>query len=524
MDSALLERFSQLIARHTGLIIPEPDYLLLAKQIRLRTRRFGFSGPELYLSLLETPTHESEMEWRELVLELTIGESYFFRDAGQMALLKRTLLPELLAKRSPNKPLRIWSAGCSTGEEPYTLAMMLESLSLTLDKSGVFILGSDINGTALKTARQGIYGPWSFRGMDKDLLDVYFQRVKEEWQLVERIRKRVKFSRINLIRDGFPGIVGDLREMDLIVCRNVFIYFDQETVARLMTKFAQTLRPGGYLMTGHAELSPEVRQAATRGESGLVLKTFPESVVFQRPLESLAADFPSFPSSEVPLASPPPFKSEKAGFKGGVGSWSKKPVSTSKKTTAQPWKGGRSTSAKPTPKGIAKSPDVEGLFAEASDLFGRGAYAESAARAKRGLKQSSNHFGLLHLLARCHANLGDRRAAEGCCRQAMQVDGFNAAPLYLLAHILEEQGQDGEARELLNKVIYLDPTHIPAFLELGAIYQRRGDLPRAQKMRQSALELLRSLPDDASIETYEEWTAGALVAQVEGMLGEKNRE
>ena len=154
---------------------------------------------------------------------LTNGETYFFRDHGQFDLLRLRLLPELIERRRDAKTLRLWSAGCSSGEEAYSLAMLLDMLLPKRDGWNILILGSDIDEAALAKARRGHYGQWSFRMAPPALKQRYFQRKGDEWMLDERIRSMVTFRTSNLIGETFPS--AELRDMDLILCRNVFIYF-----------------------------------------------------------------------------------------------------------------------------------------------------------------------------------------------------------------------------------------------------------------------------------------------------------
>lgn len=202
-----------------------------------------------------------------------IGETYFFRDHGQFDLLRLCLLPELIKRRRGAKKLLLWSAGCSSGEEAYSLAMLVDMLLPKHDGWDILILGSDIDQTALEKARRGRYGQWSFRMVSPSLQQQYFQRQGNEWVLDERIRRMVTFRAGDLIREVISG--GELRDMDLIVCRNVFIYFPADAVAAVAEKLAAALSEGGYLMTGHTELiGHRVQNLQTR--------LFAEGVVYQR--------------------------------------------------------------------------------------------------------------------------------------------------------------------------------------------------------------------------------------------------
>ncbi|MFA6311055.1 MAG: protein-glutamate O-methyltransferase CheR [Sterolibacterium sp.] len=201
------------------------------------------------------------------------GETYFFRDHGQFDLLRLRLLPALIESRRRARTLRLWSAGCASGEEAYSLAMLVDMLLPERDGWSILILGSDIDETALAKARRGRYGQWSFRMTPPMLRQRYFRRTGDEWALDERIRCMVTFHVVDLIGEPFPG--GELQDMDLILCRNVFIYFGAEVVSTVARKLARALSKGGYLMSGHTELIghrlPDMQS-----------RLFVEGVVYQR--------------------------------------------------------------------------------------------------------------------------------------------------------------------------------------------------------------------------------------------------
>jgi chemotaxis protein methyltransferase CheR len=201
------------------------------------------------------------------------GETYFFRDHGQFDLLRLRLLPELIEHRRTAKTLRVWSAGCASGEEAYSLAMVVDMLLPERDGWNILILGSDIDPAALAKARRGSYGKWSFRMAPPALKQRYFQRQGDEWVLNERIRRMVTFRAGDLIGDSFPA--EELGSMDLILCRNVFIYFAADAVTAVADKLAAALSEGGYLMTGHTEL---IGQRMRNMQNRL----FAEGVVHQR--------------------------------------------------------------------------------------------------------------------------------------------------------------------------------------------------------------------------------------------------
>ena len=174
---------------------------------------------------------------------------------------------------SRQKTLRLWSAACASGEEAYSLAMLVHMLLPERDDWNILIIGSDINPTILAQAKRARYGHWSFRMAPSDIKRRYFRQQGSEWILSEAIRSMVRFQLVDLINTPFPN--DTLRDMDLILCRNLFIYFDRDTISAVANKLAAAISDGGYLMTAHSELSG-INLAHMRS------RIFTESVVYQR--------------------------------------------------------------------------------------------------------------------------------------------------------------------------------------------------------------------------------------------------
>lgn len=192
----------------------------------------------------------------QLAAHFAIGETHFFRVEPQVLALRTTVLPDLIA-RAPSRPrLRIWSAGCSTGEEPYTLAILLREQASDFAARDVEILGTDLNPDALAAAREASYGEWSFRGTPDGVRRRYFQPDGRRWRLHDAIRDMVTFRQLNLAADVFPAWASS-PDVDLILCRNVTIYFGPDATARLYRRLADTLAPGGWLVLGPSDPTPD---------------------------------------------------------------------------------------------------------------------------------------------------------------------------------------------------------------------------------------------------------------------------
>jgi chemotaxis protein methyltransferase CheR len=457
IDTGLLQRFVRLIASYVGLQIRREEADKLCQSLCSRMAQQRLLSPEEYYRLLATDTADSRREWEELVLLLTIGETYFFRDSGQFALLRHRILPELIERNKATRSLRIWSAGCSTGEEPYSLAILVHELLPAGGGWSVRVLGTDVNKHAIAAARFGVYRQHSLRALDQELRGRYFRQHRGGWELDGRFRAMVSFRQLNLLQDYFPDPGADLSEVDLILCRNVFIYFDRAAVTQVVSKFAKTLRVGGYLVTGHAELHDQK-------SNELSVRAFPESVVYRRedtrrgvvpprPLEGHTA----VPQAPAPVLPPDVMA-------GGA-------------------------AVRPLPRPRARA--LAQLSATATP--------HATHDPSSGQETSAEE---LYSQARGYADVGHYEAAIRACQQALGRDALAEKPYYLLAQIAEVQGDIAAAKNFLKRILYLAPTSVTAHIELGALYAKERDLSRARRMFHLALELLKALPPDAVIELF----------------------
>lgn len=481
LNPLLIESFVRLIAKRTGLEIRERDCKILERAIQSRMESLHFSAVNSYYNCLAGETQQNSEEWQTLIGLLTNPESYFFRDRGQFSLLKRHIFPELLERRQQTKTLRVWSAGCSTGEEVYSLAILLEELLPDIDRWNLLILGTDINLATLQKAREGIYGNWSFRTSDTKLQQQYFHASDRGYLLRDRIRQRVQFHYSNLADlSSFP--YNDPDYFDLIICRNVFIYFSHAVMQNTLTSFARLLSFDGYLLTGHAEL---YGQDLTLFQS----KLFPESILYQKNIKKRKNEQEMFlQEKDNPwLANPPiqlkssqermremPLKQEVNHFNSSCkhqdyASNVSMPILVKDRNPASP----------------------EQFLQEAETLFLHKEYIAAIARAKCALNLKSNNFDAFYLLAKIYANSGEYQQAINCCQKALEIDSFAVSIYYLLAQIARECGNFTKEKQYYKKIVYLEPNSLLAYRELAYLYHCEGDRDRANKMYYIAIELER---------------------------------
>ena len=245
---AMFNDFRALIYEKTGLFFTDNKKYLLESRLQTRLRERNCKTFEEYWQLIRYDA------WRDKELTMlfdlvTTNETYFYRDASQLQAFVDVAVPALLKLNEHTCRLRIWSAACSTGDEPYTLAMMLFEHP-ALVKWTIEILGSDISETVLTQARSGVYGPYAVRQIPASLRQKYFTEKDGPFVLVPKVRQVVKFANINLYDKARLRLI---RDMDVIFCRNCLIYFDDNGKRQIVDSLYDSLKPGGYLIIGFSE-------------------------------------------------------------------------------------------------------------------------------------------------------------------------------------------------------------------------------------------------------------------------------
>lgn len=257
---SLYSRLSELVATRTGLHFPPGRRGDLERGIAAAAPDFNFPDGETCARWLLSAPLARRMNARNvdevLASHLSIGETYFFREKRSLEILGEQLLPQLLQARCQERRLRIWSAGCSTGEEAYTIAMLLDGLIPDLKTWNITILATDFNPEFLRKAAQGVYGEWSFRDAPGWLRGRYFTAMGNgRFEIIPRIRKMVAFSYLNFADDVYPSLSNNTGAMDIIFCRNVLMYFTALRAKQVSVNFHRALVDGGWLVVSPAEAS-----------------------------------------------------------------------------------------------------------------------------------------------------------------------------------------------------------------------------------------------------------------------------
>ncbi len=268
-----LDQLCGFIYRRTGMSYGEGKRYFIERRLNDRMRRTESRTVSAYLARLAADEAEAE----RLVNSITVNETYFYREEHQLRCLGQSILPELVRTRGPGDLVRIWSAPCSTGEESYSIALWLLENWPLVDAYNIEIVGSDIDTAALETARIGRYGTRALNRLPPRVLHAYFEPLdRDTWQIIGDLRESVRFTTANLVDAASVAAQG---RFDLIFCRNMLIYFDDDSRARAADLLFDALLPGGFVCLGHTE-------SMSRISTRFAQRRFAEAVVAQRPPEN----------------------------------------------------------------------------------------------------------------------------------------------------------------------------------------------------------------------------------------------
>jgi chemotaxis protein methyltransferase CheR len=244
------EQLRKIVYDRSGIHFQDSKKYVLESRLSRRLEELEFDDFDQYLVFLTTGPYQSD-EFQEMFNRITINETSFFRNTAQLDVFERRILPQLLEARKTTKTLRFWSAACSSGEEPYTLAMILHrSLGVRLADWRIEILGTDISEKVLNIAQVGKYPHYAIKSTDPIVLNRYFNKDRNDYELDPEIRSMVHFEKLNL-KDVYAA--RRFGTFDIIFCRNVMIYFDDAMKQRCVQMFHKQLADDGTLLIGHSE-------------------------------------------------------------------------------------------------------------------------------------------------------------------------------------------------------------------------------------------------------------------------------
>jgi chemotaxis protein methyltransferase CheR len=438
----------------TGLVYYAQRDEEFADRIASRLEHLEVSDCASYLELLERGD-DAEAELDALTEQLTIGETYFFRHQEAFNALRDIVLPDLIRRNESRRRLRIWSAGCSIGAEAYSLSILLKrDLAELVRDWEITILGTDINRKYLATARNGQFEEWATRSTPAEIKRAFFMPREKSWCIKPEFQAGVSFEYHNLVKHPFPSLLHNLFAFDLILCRNVMIYFSPDINRRIIQQFEGCLTGGGWLLVGHAESNLEwYRSFRTVESDGAVLyqKVDPESVQPERMA-------PALTPKEIAVSRPAACSIRPAAYE---------PL--------------------PRPRQIA---------------CGNG-QGRAPASAPRAVPSTIADIRML-------ADQGQLEAAQRGCEQLLKSDQLNPTVHFYQALIFEQMGRHQETEAALKRAIYLDRRHLAAHYYLGVILQQQGERGRADQSFRNLLALLSPLDHGRLVPDADELTVAEL--------------
>jgi len=472
----------------------------LVSGVRRAMARAAVRDAAEYLHLLDT----DESARAALITELTIGETYFLREIGQFDFVRREVLPGLAGESGSGRAITAWSAGCASGEEAYSLAMIAQEAN---PPSRIRVLGTDIAESRLAIARKAVYGEWSLRGVPEPIVQRYFQRTNRKVKLAPAIRSMVDFRLLNLASPDWSASGIAPRGMDLILCRNVLIYLDAATIARVATQLIDSLSDHGWLFLGASDpaLTDLVSCEVVVTGSGLAYrrdqKSARASVRFFHAIESLfsppARELPSLegtndPQHVTPSHSAPP----------------NPPLSL---------KDGGHVDGEV--ESVDRTRSARRLLARARDEYLRGDYPRSVDLARECVTQDGHDAEGWIILVRALANLGLNEEAGLACAAGLDLHRISAELTYMHAMLLRQSARNVEALAALRCALYLDRQFVVAHLAIGDVLSAMGDRSAARQAFRNAERLLLGASQAEVVPGSDGLDAGRLLAVAQMQLG-----
>lgn len=483
-------QISELIAERMGLHFPPERRVDLHRALGEAAAEFGCSGSEACADRLLNSALSAD-ELRKLARHLTIGETYFFRERPSFNALAAHVLPLLIhRKRDGDRRLRLWSAACSTGEEAYSLAMLVQQVLPDWRDWNVSILATDLNVHSLRKAEAGVYGEWSFRECDHDFRERYFSPAGgRKYRVREDLRESVRFAELNLADETFSSMGADTHAMDLILCRNLLIYFTPLHARKLIANFRNSLVDDGWLIVSPSECSQALF-------SGYEPVNFPGSILYRK-RHAREITHAGEPESTARVAS--------------TASESAVPASLSEFQVSEMLAPVAVPASEPRIESSARIESSE--LSAAESMYERGEYVDAAAALRAALATSlgdGERVRAQGLLTRALANLGQLDQALAASEAWIAADRLDPAAQYLHAMVLQELGERGRARSALHRALYLQPEFTLAHFALGNHARAEARVAEAQRHFANAARLLDDLDAGDVVPESEGMTAGRL--------------
>lgn len=488
IERGSLEQLAALLLERAGLKITPDGYYGLRLALQARMPALGITDAAEYVGRLRQRAGETEL--RSLIPLVTVGKTEFFRDTRQFNSFERNVLPMVLERgRFEQRQVKLWSAGCATGEEPYSLSMV--ALEKGCSPETVDVWATDLNPAATESASRAFFPARRLVGVSEERIQRFFMPVEGGYQLVPAVRQLIRFEGHNLAAPVWPQV--SARSLDVIFCRNVIIYFDQPTIVGVMERFYESLRPGGWMFLGYSE---SLFKISTRFEMVEVGGTF----AYQRPLSNVRRTPAPVTTIARPSAPPPPLRSAtdvESVLRDRKRLEAARPKSITPLPIPPPM-----PSVPPAPGARPTRTPVERL-AEVVEAIEKGDFPKALRTVRRLADDEPEDLAARLTLGNVHALMGNLDEARDAYQVALSREPLCVEARLYTALAAMQVGQLDEAKLELTRALFLEPTLAVGHYLLGQVSERRAEKDNALRSYRNAIsqrkqpkhELIGHFPD-----------------------------
>jgi chemotaxis protein methyltransferase CheR len=422
----LVKSAASVITRELGLDYPENRMEEFLRCIEKATELLpGVTSAKQILEEISSSQTIPGHYYSQLSIALTINETYFFREKPAMDFLKDTIVKEISGHKGEYV---VWSAGCSSGEEPYTIAILLKESLNANDLGKVRIVATDISDRALAKAKEGLYTQWSFRETPENIKAKYFSQQEGKWQIVPEIREMVSFGHLNLLKDNYSRLFKGTGHANLIFCRNVLMYFSHENIKTVSGKFHDTLENNGWLVTSQVELNNNL--------FGLFSRVYEHGALFYKKSSQPSHQHTSWSA----IGKDTPGQVQVARPKLQSSQLSKSKPIPKKNTVSKPPPGNENFV-------VAKKNDSQGLLQSALEFAGKGDFTKAIGILDNLILEDELNPEIFYLYGVIHSEMGNTKVAAEMFKKSLYLDPGNILSAYMLGNIYKNEGKNDQARK-----------------------------------------------------------------------------
>jgi len=449
------EKITTIIREKSGIKLEPRDYKRIGCLVKERLKKLKVGALGEYVEHLRSDRAIAEIE--ALTNDITISETYFFRDAGQCDALRDYILPSLI-KSKKEKKIRIWSAGCSTGEEAYTSAIILNQVISDRRQWDIEIIGTDINRRSIDEARNGVYSKYSFRGLNEEIIDRHFSKTPKGMSVNDSMRSMVKFDVFNLKLDQGSVFPDRYRGFDVIFCRNVLIYLESKVTDNILKGFSNSLLPQGYLILGHSEaaLIPKRIFRPIRTNDTFLYMLHTEATA-QKLKPEKTGGLPPTTRSFQPI--------------------NHKPKSETHYSASQPV-------------------NQSAIYHKALTLYFQEKYSKAEEELENLLTFDNVSVEGLLLASLIRVNMGKFKEAISLVKKIQQKDEFLPDAHFVYGLIFENEGNYEQATRAYQAALFLKSNFFLSYFRLGHLYHKEEKRSYSVRAFKSALNLIDSEDED----------------------------